>query len=98
MLNVSSTEHKFIVLINVKIPTIVDILTLISMINTASESLKARNVSIFKSVLSYYEQLKFHAVELSIIFKTPSAKMSFLFVFHKLLQQYNSCTVVGNFG
>ena len=68
MLNVNSTEHKFIMLINVKIPTIVGILTLISMINTASESLKARNVSIFKSVLSYYEQLKLNAVELSIIF------------------------------
>ena len=32
---------KFIMLINVKMPTIVGILTLISMINTTSESLKS---------------------------------------------------------
>ena len=36
---------KFILLINVKMPTIVGILTFISMINTTSESLKARNFS-----------------------------------------------------
>ena len=35
---------KFILLINVKIPTIVGILISISMINTTSERLKARNV------------------------------------------------------
>ena len=35
MLN--SVEHKFILLINVKMPTIVGILTFISMINTTSE-------------------------------------------------------------
>ena len=34
---------KFILLINVKMPTIVGILTFISMINTTSERLKARN-------------------------------------------------------
>ena len=34
---------KFILLINVKMSTIVDILTFISMINTTSERLKARN-------------------------------------------------------
>ena len=34
---------KFIVLINVKMPTIVGILTFISMIDTASKRLKARN-------------------------------------------------------
>ena len=33
---------KFILLISVKMPTIVGILTLISMINTTSDSLKAR--------------------------------------------------------
>ena len=33
---------KFIMLINVKMPTIVGILTFISMINTTNESLKAR--------------------------------------------------------
>ena len=34
---------KFILLKNVKMPTIVGILTFISMINTSSERLKARN-------------------------------------------------------
>ena len=34
---------KFILLINVKMPTIVGILTFISMINNTSEGLKARN-------------------------------------------------------
>ena len=38
---------KFIMLINVKMPTIVGMLTFISMINTTSVSLKARNVFIF---------------------------------------------------
>ena len=43
---------KFTMLINVKMPTIVGILTFISMINTTSESLKGRNVFIF-SVLVF---------------------------------------------
>ena len=51
---------KFILLINVKMPTIVGILTFISRINTASESLKAREFSVFQH-LSFYEQLKFYA-------------------------------------
>ena len=38
---------KFILLINVKMPTIVGILTFISRINTTSECLKARNVFFF---------------------------------------------------
>ena len=46
----SSTEHE----------TIVGILTFISMINTTSESLKARKVFIVQH-FSFYEQLKFHA-------------------------------------
>ena len=50
---------KFILLINVKMPTIVSILTFISMINT-SERLKARNFFICRC-FSFYEQLKFHA-------------------------------------
>ena len=53
-----STE--FILLINVKMPTIVGIFTFISMINTTSESLKARNIFICR-YLSFYEQLKCHA-------------------------------------
>ena len=44
----------------VKMPTIVGILTFISMINITSESLKARNIFIFL-LFSFYEQLKFHA-------------------------------------
>ena len=40
------TWQKFILLINVKMPTIVGILTFISMINTTSERLKVRNVFI----------------------------------------------------
>ena len=51
---------KVIMLINVKMPTIVDILTFISMINTKYESLKARKVFRFKH-FSCYENLKFYA-------------------------------------
>ena len=48
-------------LMHVKMPTIiVGILTFISMINTISESLKAKEVFIFQH-LSFYEQSKFHA-------------------------------------
>ena len=55
MLN--STEHEFIMLINVKMPTVVGNLTFISMINTTYDSLKARNVFILKH-FSCYEHLK----------------------------------------
>ena len=51
---------KFILLINVKMPTIVGNLTFISMINATSERLKARNVFICR-YFSFYKQLKFHA-------------------------------------
>ena len=51
---------KFILLINVKMPTIVDILAFISMINTTSERLKARNLFICQ-YFSFYEKLKFRA-------------------------------------
>ena len=51
---------KFTMLIKVKMPTIVGILTFISMINTISERLKARNFSICR-YFSFYEQLIFHA-------------------------------------
>ena len=47
-------------LINVEMPTIVGILTFISMLNAKSESLKARKVGIFRQ-FSFYEHLKFHA-------------------------------------
>ena len=50
-------------LVYIKMPTIVDILTIISMINKLSESLKVRNVFIFQHsyINSFYEQLKFYA-------------------------------------
>ena len=51
---------KFNVLINVKMPTIVGILTFISIINTTSERLKARNFIICQH-FSFYKQLKFQA-------------------------------------
>ena len=51
---------KFIMLINVKMPTIVGILIFMSKINTTSEHLKARKVLIFEH-LRFYEHLKFHA-------------------------------------
>ena len=51
---------KFIILINVKMPTIVGILIFISMINTTSESLKERKIYIFLH-FSFHKQLKFHA-------------------------------------
>ena len=53
-------SKKCILLINVKMPTIVGILTFISVINTASERLKARNFFICQ-YFSFYEQLKVHA-------------------------------------
>ena len=51
---------KFILLINVKMPTIVGILTFISMINTTTERPKASNFFICR-YFSFYEQLKFRA-------------------------------------
>ena len=42
---------KFIMFINVKMPSIVGILTFISMINTTSEILKARKFCIFSAFL-----------------------------------------------
>ena len=54
---------KFILLINVKMPTIVGILTFISRINTTSERLKARIFFICR-YFSFDEQLNFH-VQLS---------------------------------
>ena len=50
----------FILLINVKMPTIFGISTFISMIITTSESLKARKICILLHS-SFYEQLKFCA-------------------------------------
>ena len=51
---------KFILLINVKMPTIVGILTFISMVNTTTERLKARHFFICR-YFSIYELSKFHA-------------------------------------
>ena len=51
---------KFILLINVKMPTVVGILTFIGMINTTSERFKARNFFICQ-YFSFDEQFQFHA-------------------------------------
>ena len=51
---------KFILLINVKMPTMVGILTFISMINTTSERLKSRNI-LSCQYFSFYEQLNLRA-------------------------------------
>ena len=47
-------------LINVKMPAIVGILTFINMINTRSESSEAK-ISIIFQRFSFYRELKFHA-------------------------------------
>ena len=61
--------------INVKMSTIiVDTLTFISMLNSASERLKAKNVFIFQH-FSFYELLKFHA-QLEIRFITSGSGLS----------------------
>ena len=51
-------SRKFILLINVKMPTIVGILTFISRINI-SDSLKARNILILQN-FNFYEHFKFY--------------------------------------
>ena len=70
MLNLAEQEF-FSLLINVKMPTIVGILTFISRINTASESfnLKARKKIFIFHYFTFYEQLKLHA-QLSWAWKT----------------------------
>ena len=55
----SKLSTQLILLINVKMPTTVGILTFISVINT-SERLKARNSLLF-GILVFYEQLKLRA-------------------------------------
>ena len=50
---------KFILLINVKMQTIVGVLTFISMINTTSERINARNF--ISQYFNFYEQLKIYA-------------------------------------
>ena len=59
MLN--SAEQENFILINIKMPTIVGILTFISMINPTSERLKAKTIFIFQDFFSFYEQLKIYA-------------------------------------
>ena len=48
-------------LLNVKMPTTVGILTVLSMINTTSESLK--EISLHFSAFNFHERLKFDADE-----------------------------------
>ena len=53
---------KFILLINVKMPTIVGILTIMSRININTEWFKQEKIFIFFSILVlFFKQLKFHA-------------------------------------
>ena len=56
---------KFILHIDVEMPTIVGILTFISRINTISENSKTRNVFIFQQ-FSFMRSLKIVLIELSI--------------------------------
>ena len=58
MLN--SAEHEIYPFMNVKMPTIVGILTFISMMNTTPESFKARNFFTCR-YFSFTEHLKFCA-------------------------------------
>ena len=51
---------KFILLINVKMRTIVGILTFICRINSTSENLKARKICVFQD-FTFDEQLNFYA-------------------------------------
>ena len=51
---------NFILLINVKMPIIVGILTFVSRINTTSECFKQEKNDIFH-YFTFYKQLKFHA-------------------------------------
>ena len=64
VINISSCSAELStqisMLINVKMPAIVGILTFISMINTTSESLKARKVIIFQH-FNFCDRLKFNA-------------------------------------
>ena len=60
-----STKRDFFMLTNVKMPTVVGILTFISMINTSSESLKARKVFTFQ-LMNFHEKLKFYAQLLNV--------------------------------
>ena len=57
---VTQPSMKFILLINVKMPTIVGILTFISRINDWLLCLEHEN-SINQAIVDIYEQLKFHA-------------------------------------
>ena len=52
---------KFIMFINVKMASIVGILTFISMLNTPFKNLKARKAFLFQH-FSFYEQLIFHGL------------------------------------
>ena len=73
---------KFILLLNVKMTTIVRILTFISIIKTTSERLKGRNFFICR-YFSLYEQLKSCSVELntkSFITSGPVVRLDGIFL------------------
>ena len=56
----NSIMHELYHAHNVKMPTIVDILTFVSMINTTSATLKQAKVLLFQQ-FSFNEMLKLHA-------------------------------------
>ena len=58
--SLTQLSTKFILLINVEVPTLVGIVTFLSMMDTTSKRLKARNFFICL-YFSFYEQLKFRA-------------------------------------
>ena len=58
---------KFILMINVKMPKNVGILTLISRIHTTSESFKSSKILIF-AILPFIRKMKFHVQHVKSIF------------------------------
>ena len=57
---VALTEQNFVLLLKVKMPTMVGILTFISRINATSERFQARQICKFQH-FTFHEQVKYHA-------------------------------------
>ena len=73
-------------LINVEKPTIVDISTFISMVNTTSERGKAR----------LYEQLKFRAKAVShLILSEPLSLPGYMYIKHNIVCRHSFHDVIG---
>ena len=83
---------KYILLINIKMPTIVGISTFITMINKTSESLKARKVVIFSSLVfmsSCDFMLSWVEHEKSFITWYPSSKIWQFICFASQIIEWN---------